>query len=236
MFFFLSNPSKADYLPLLMWSLLRLFIVFLFPLAVLTAQEETSPPSPEATPKAVPSPTATVAPETDASLLTKPAPTPGSPAVDVIPMELNPGGTTIGAPLETTDLAPPDQAMPDEAFTLPNAIIPDEMPPAPPAPAESREEKERQTGILYKEVRTKVEKDPDVESLHQQAESAKTMEDRRAAYREYYRLLFKKMIAIDKNLTARCQVMEDAYLRRLAQERLEPTIPLNPPPTPEPLH
>jgi hypothetical protein len=29
--------------------------------------------------------------------------------------------------------------------------------------------------------------------------------------------------------------METAYLRRLAQERLEPTIPLNPPPTPEPL-
>jgi hypothetical protein len=29
--------------------------------------------------------------------------------------------------------------------------------------------------------------------------------------------------------------MEDAYIRRLAQDRLEPTIPLNPPPTPEPI-
>jgi hypothetical protein len=54
--------------------------------------------------------------------------------------------------------------------------------------------------------------------------------------REYYRLLFKKIVAIDKSLAEKCKVMETAYLRRLAQERLEPTIPLNPPPTPEPLN
>ena len=147
-----------------------------------------------------------------------------------------PTSTIIGAPLDTNDLAPADQALPDEAFTLPNAIIPDELPPAPAIPAESEEEKERQLGILYREVRIRVEKDPDVQSLHDQAGTAKTMEDRRAAFREYYRLLFKKMVAVDKNLEVRCTIMEEAYLRRLAQERIEPTIPLNPPPTPEPLN
>jgi len=40
---------------------------------------------------------------------------------------------------------------------------------------------------------------------------------------------------VDKDLSARCDVMEKAYLARLAQMRLEPTIPLNPPPTPVPL-
>ncbi len=72
-------------------------------------------------------------------------------------------------------------------------------------------------------------------SLLAQADEARTMEDRRAAFREYYRLLFKKIVAKDKTLAERCQQLEAAYLRRLAQEMIEPTIPLKPPPTPEPL-
>ncbi|MGA7213561.1 MAG: hypothetical protein WBX20_05070, partial [Terrimicrobiaceae bacterium] len=80
------------------------------------------------------------------------------------------------------------------------------------------------------------DKDPKVISLLQQAEQARTFEEQRAALREYYRLLFKKIVAIDKSLAEKCRVMEIAYIRRLAQERLEPTIPLNPPPTPEPLN
>jgi len=239
MFFFLSNPSEADYVRLLMWSLFRLLIMFLVPLAVLTAQDETPSPSPAVSPE-TPAPSPETTPISDASLVADPTPDPGpaakTPEEDVIPLESDSGSSTIGAPLETSDLAPPDQAMPDEAFTLPNAIIPDELPPAPPAPAESKEEKERQIGILYRQVRIKVEKNPDVKSLYDQAGAAKSEEDRRAAFREYYRLLFKKMVAVDKSLQSRCQVMEDAYLRRLAQTRLEPTIPLNPPPTPEPLN
>ena len=72
-------------------------------------------------------------------------------------------------------------------------------------------------------------------SAHAQAQSAKSFENERAALREYYRLLFKKIKKADKDLTARCDVMERAYLARLAQSRIEPTIPLSPPPTPAPL-
>lgn len=244
MFFFLSNSQEADYLRSLMWSLFRLLIVLLLPLAVLTAQDETPSPSPLASPETPPegasTPTAEPAPVSDASLVADPTPEPApatvAPAGDMIPLESDPGSSTIGAPLETSDLAPPDQAMPDEAFTLPNAIISDELPPPPPKPAESQEEKDRKLGILYREVRIKIEKDPAVKSLYDQAGTAKSEEDRRAAFREYYRLLFKKMVAVDPNLKVRCKVMEESYLRRLAQERLEPTIPLNPPPTPEPLN
>ena len=140
-----------------------------------------------------------------------------------------------GAPLETRDIAP---AMPDEGFTQPDAIIPDERPvgPAVPPTFESAQEKARQLSIRYREVRVQAEKDPKVVSLFEQAEQAKTLEDQRAAMREYYRLLFKKIIAIDRSLAEKCKAMETAYIRRLAQERLEPTIPLNPPPTPEPLN
>lgn len=146
-----------------------------------------------------------------------------------------------GAPLDTREIAPgrPDEGMPDEGITEPEALVPDVGPVSPPpAPVtfESTQEKARQLSIRYREVRVQADKDPKVVSLREQAEQARTLENQRAAMREYYRLLFKKIASIDKSLTDKCKVMETAYLRRLAQERLEPTIPLNPPPTPEPLN
>jgi hypothetical protein len=224
MFFCLSNWSMAAYLHRLMWSTLRFFTAVLIPVAALLAQEQVSPTP---APKASPSPTAVPLPE---GASPEPSPSPvASPPVedaDVIPME-------GGAPLET------EEAMPDESFTQPDAIIPDERPVGPPAVPptfESAQEKARQLSIRYREVRVQAEKDPKVISLFEQAGQARTLEDQRAAMREYYRLLFKKIVAIDKSLAEKCKVMETAYLRRLAQERLEPTIPLNPPPTPEPLN
>jgi len=141
-----------------------------------------------------------------------------------------------------TEVAPvlragPGESLPDSAFADPNAVIPEDVgsiPPGGPA-GPSAGELERKLKIRYREVRTEVEKDPAVQSLWKQAQSAKSFEDERAALREFYRLLFKKMKKVDKELTARCEVMETAYINRLAQTRLEPTIPLNPPPTPEPL-
>jgi hypothetical protein len=85
-------------------------------------------------------------------------------------------------------------------------------------------------------VRVQAEKDPGIVSLLEQANRARTLEEQRAALRQYYRLLFKKIASMDKSLADKCKVMETAYIRRLAQERVEPTIPLNPPPTPEPLN
>lgn len=159
-----------------------------------------------------------------------------------LPGETLPDLPLDGVPLDTENLAPAidpptDQSLPDEAFTDPNAIIPDEPPPAPVpvAPSESAEQKLRKLNIKYKEARIVVEKDPAVQSLRLQSEQAKTDEDRRAALREYYRLMFKKIAASNQELEEKCRIMEAAYLRRLAQERLEPTIPLNPPPTPAPL-
>lgn len=144
-----------------------------------------------------------------------------------------------GVPLETQDLSPPlpSGSVPDAAFTDPNAIVPDAapLPPAMPQAAESAQEKARLQNIRYREVRVTADKDPQILRMLERSNLAKTDEDKRAALREYYRMLFAKMISIDKSLEAKCRLMEAAYIRRLAQDRLEPTIPLNPPPTPEPL-
>jgi hypothetical protein len=214
----------AAYLHRLMWFTFRFSIAVLISAGALLAQEEASPTPAQKAPRS-PAPVEAASPEP----LSSPVASPPAGGVDVIPME-------GGAPLETKDIAP---AMPDEGFTQPEAIIPEERPIGPPAVPptfESAQEKARQLSIRYREVRVQAEKDPKVVSLFEQAGQAKTLEDQRAAMREYYRLLFKKIIAIDKSLAEKCKVMETAYIRRLAQERLEPTIPLNPPPTPEPLN
>lgn len=91
---------------------------------------------------------------------------------------------------------------------------------------------DRKQKLLYREVRTKAEKDAAVISLREQAEAATTFEGERAAYREYYRALFRKMKQLDNSLSKKCDLMEKAYLTRLAQTRIEPTIPLEPPPKP----
>jgi hypothetical protein len=237
----------------------RLLVVFLISAGLLLAQEPSPSPAPTAdvsptpiappTPEGFPAPLIAPSPSPDLgpapaafpSPLAEPGPQPPPEAIpspspaksDTIPME-------GGAPLDTRDIAPsrPDEAMPDESYTQPEALIPDVGPVGPPpvpVTFESAQEKARQLSIRYREVRVEAEKDPKVINLLEQAERARTLEDQRAAMREYYRLLFKKIASMDKSLTEKCKVMETAYLRRLAQERLEPTIPLNPPPTPEPL-
>lgn len=206
----------------------------LLPLCATAQENSPSPsPSPAASPAPSPSPAEAAAPAE-----VSPAQPAASPAEDVIPL---PDG---GAPAQPVveplpePLAPADQAMPDAAFTDPNAIIPDEAPPAPnlAGAAQNDAEEKRKNNIRYREVRIQAEKDPAVISMQDQADAARTDEDKRAALREYYRLLFKRMVSIDKSLEEQCRQMESAYLRRLAQYRLEPTIPLRPPPTPEPLN
>ncbi|MEN9470348.1 MAG: hypothetical protein RL630_2081 [Verrucomicrobiota bacterium] len=132
----------------------------------------------------------------------------------------------------------PESAESDSQYVDPNAIIPDlsaeTIANDPRTAAPTGEELDRKQKLLYREVRTKAEKDAAVTSLREQAEAAKTFEGERAAYREYYRALFRKMKQLDNSLSKKCDLMEKAYLTRLAQTRLEPTIPLEPPPKPQP--
>lgn len=226
------------------------FFIFFFLLAAsVLAQEET--PAPEATPAPTPiavtlTSDATPPPVPDSSPAAEPSPTPGdqpsptpepSPGEDIIPLPPESGAaeTPMVSESEMPRLAP-GETLPDSAFADPNAVIPTDTESLPPGVSgPSAQELDRKLKVRYQEVRVQVEKDPAVRSLLEQSKAAKSFEDERAALREYYRLLFKKMKKVDKALTARCDIMENAYIARLAQSRVEPTIPLNPPPTPVPL-
>jgi hypothetical protein len=210
-----------------------LLSLFLALSSFVLAQDATPGPSPEATPTPEASPSAT------------PEASPAAPKDDVIPLPADAGGvdtpmvSETDVPASATEKPGTGEQTPDSAFTDPNAVIPEESGatgvPPPPAAGPSAGEIQRKLKIRYNEVKVQAGKDPAVQSLWEQAQAAKTPEDERAAYREYYRLLFKKMKKIDKDLTEKCEIMERAYLTRLAQTRVEPTIPLNPPPMPEPL-
>lgn len=122
----------------------------------------------------------------------------------------------------------------EETFIEPMEF--EDVPPPPVDPralAASSEAEERRLKIRYKQARLKAEKDPALIDLLNKAQSARTFEAERAAYRAYYRDLFRIMRKLDSSIAKQCDLMEKTYLTRLAQTRVEPTIPLEPPPKPE---
>jgi len=152
-------------------------------------------------------------------------------AEDIIPL---PEGVDMMEDAALMDL-PADQGLLEDT----GVMFPSDIPPALDAgfdvPDGAMGEPARVSMARYKALRIKIDKDPEVVSLAQQAEEARRDEDKRQARRAYYRLLFAKMRKADPTLSAKCDLMERAYLQRLEQTRVEPTIPLSPPPTPEPL-
>ena len=118
----------------------------------------------------------------------------------------------------------------------PKSLIPPPAEPEQPSPinASGNEEKQRQEQkTRYYSVKVKADKEEALASLQQKADKAKSDEAKRQALREYYDLLAKRMKKLDPSLTEWIDTMHAAYLRRLAQVRIEPTIPVNPPPVPD---
>jgi len=132
-------------------------------------------------------------------------------------------------PLSLLDLElPTDQGM----TLLPQAddFIPD-MPEGivPTLPdiieAQTALEKNRALTVRYREVRTKVEQRPELVALREAAKKKKTFEDERIAMREYYKTLFAQIKKADASLVEKCEIMEAAFLDRLEQKRIDPTVP-----------
>jgi hypothetical protein len=173
------------------------------------APADTNPP---AAPAAAPSPT----PDTVAAPAATNLPAPGDPS----------------APAADSGMGSPGQNPPPSD---PNSLIPPPVAPEQPSPinASGNEEKQRQEQkTRYYSVKVKADKDDDLVELQDKADKAKNDEAKRQALRQYYDLLAKRMKKIDPSLSEWIDTMHSAYLRRLEQVRVEPTIPINPPPVP----
>ncbi len=112
-------------------------------------------------------------------------------------------------------------------------------PPEPQIPArppllEDPGEAERKTRVQFRKVKAVLDRDPQLIELQAMADRASTSEDRRAARRAYYALFFQKVRKADPNLSDYADHLEKFSLFYLYQTRVEPTLPLNPPPQPQP--
>ena len=207
-----------------------LFCAFL-PLRLM-GQESPAAPNLSATPQeaalTLTAPLTAPNPESDSDFITLPEAAGPSSAEP----KKNPEGTFTNESLTT----PADA---DTGLTESNDLMPLDISTEAPVDTAARlvatEEQEIKVKIRYKETRLKVEKTPALESLLAKAKAARTFESERAAYREYYRELFRRIKKLDPTLAKKCDAMETAYLNRLAQTRIEPTIPLEPPSKPVPL-
>ena len=154
-------------------------------------------------------------------------------ATNVAPNDPNPQSAPAtndpSAPAPDSGMGSPGQNPP---ASDPNSLIPPPLEPEQPSPVNSagNEEKQRQEQkARYYTVKVKADKDEDVASLLEKSEKAKTDEGKRQALRRYYDLLAKRMKKIDSSLSDWIDTMHSAYLRRLEQVRVEPTIPVLPP-------
>lgn len=187
--------------------------------------------------------------EAEAAGVTAPDGQPAAEDVEVVvedeiveePVESAPAADeSLGQPLDLDalptadglDLPNPDALLPDDVYSPGED---DELAPPPPAMTESKIDRDRRLAIRYQEVKLQALKESAIREMREKADVARTDEAKRQALREYYRMLFAKMVAIDPELTEKCELMETAYMRRISQFRVMPTIPLQPPPTPEPL-
>jgi hypothetical protein len=197
------------------------------PSAPLKIQE--NPVTPQPTPTSSASPSA--APVADTTSSNVPPPTSAATPNPFVP---GPAPTNVepAAPSPDAGLGSPGQNPPPSD---PNSLIPPPLEPLPPSPintAGNDETQRQQQKVRYYTVKVKADKDEDLSSLLNQADKAKSDEAKRQALREYYDLLAKRMKKLDSSIADWIDTMHAAYLRRLDQVRVEPTIPINLPPTP----
>lgn len=172
------------------------------------------------------------------------SPTNSSPSAQLI---TSPEETVLGAP----SLEPGEEPLPNMDGSIPGdanlfgedllgpgtgAYAPREptaIPPRLPV-LEDPIEAERRMRIRLRRIKAVLDRDPRLVELQEMADRAATPEDRRAARRAYYTLFFDKVRRADSSLTKFVAPMEKKALADLYQRRVEPTVPLNPPPQPQP--
>ncbi len=161
-----------------------------------------------------------------------PAPAEGAaPADPATTPEVAPAVPDPSAPTPDSGMGSPGQNPPPAD---PNSLIPPPAPPEQPSPVNTgaNDEKQRQDQkTRYYTAKVTADKEEALASLQEKADKAKSDEAKRQALREYYDLLAKRMKKIDPSLSEWIDTMHSAYLRRLEQVRVEPTIPVNPPPS-----
>jgi len=189
-------------------------------------------------PSVQPSPEAGASPAGDSNPVLQ-APAAGTTAPAEGSANATNDGTNAAAPIDPL-APPPDSGMgspgQNPPASDPNSLIPPPTEPETPSPVNvaANEEKERQDQkSKYYAAKVKADNEEALSGLLQKSDKAKTEEGKRQILHEYYDLLARRMKKIDPSISDWVDTMHAAYLRRIDQVRIEPSVPLTPPPSPE---
>ena len=133
--------------------------------------------------------------------------------------------------------APAGAAAPAPAPEPEVTLIPEQVPknekPAPEPKAEPKSKTEQSAEELlerihFREAQIKALRDPQVQAEWDQATKSKTDYDKREALKRYYKLLYGRIVKLDVSVKKLSDLRQQAALRRLEQNRIDPTEPLDP--------
>lgn len=91
-------------------------------------------------------------------------------------------------------------------------------PPTTSAELESR--------IKFRQAHSRASNEPAIQALWEESREAETDFEKRDALRRYYDTLYKRMLSFDKSLKPLVEERRRVSLRRLDQNRIDPTDPL----------
>ena len=82
--------------------------------------------------------------------------------------------------------------------------------------------------IRFRELTNKISLDPKVAAELDKANNAKTDLEKREGLKQYYTLLYGRVVKADRSLEKRATELKNRLIHRLAQTRIDPTEPLDP--------
>lgn len=119
----------------------------------------------------------------------------------------------------------PGEPPPDAGLLEENWPLPEEEAVGPLKPG--RAEKLRQL-VRLRQIRTIAQRDPLIQNEKRRAEAARTPEGRRTLMRNYYFLLYQRMVKLEPSLKEDLQLDLVTKLARYEQRRIRPSILVEP--------
>jgi hypothetical protein len=141
------------------------------------------------------------------------------------------------APLEEPKAAPEPNAPPfnENLGLIPEAPEPAKKPkgealvePTKKVDRTTAAENELAARVRLRELTTRVRQEPNVAAEWDRAQTARTDFDKRDALKNYYKLLYDRIVKLDPTLQKRVAEMRTKSLHRLTETRIDPTEPIDP--------
>ncbi len=191
-------------------------------------------PSPTTPPEPVP--VVLPAPAVPAAPADRPDLKPAKPEPRVTPSDLRPTAPDLPPLPAATNKDLPKKKDGSEA-DIANALVPEKVTTnKKPAPGSTGNRPKNRTALLppqtpgdldlrvrYRVAHTKASTDPAVRAAWEDSRDAHTDFAKRAALKNYYELLNKKILAIDKGVAPISDDRSHYYIRRITQSRVAPT-------------